>query len=199
MAFSQFTKDAQDPQQRRRRTHKKSRRGCSGCKQRRIKCDEEKPCCRRCRGFGLECTYDGKVAELTFAGEGCFRLDDVVQSASRKASEHTQRTAHLSMSTSLEAYRPTSLPLSAPRTLDQATAVVGHLNGLPSPPTSDGEETGPVRTSSIAELEVLARFNERTVLSVGTRQAAKIYQREVFELACTVSRHCPPTLRDSSN
>lgn len=33
----------------------------------------------------------------------------------------------------------------------------------------------------------MSRFNERTVLSVGTTQAAAVYQKEVFRLACSVS------------
>jgi DNA repair protein RadC len=39
----------------------------------------------------------------------------------------------------------------------------------------------------IAALEVMNRFNQRTVLSVGTTRAAEVYQKEVFRLACSVS------------
>ncbi|KAK2686772.1 hypothetical protein QWA68_014955 [Fusarium oxysporum] len=35
----------------------KSRLGCRGCKLRKIKCDEKKPGCDRCRIFGIECVY----------------------------------------------------------------------------------------------------------------------------------------------
>ncbi|KUJ13207.1 uncharacterized protein LY89DRAFT_709107 [Mollisia scopiformis] len=40
-----------------RRSHRKSRSGCSNCKQRRIKCDEQKPSCQRCSIREEECTY----------------------------------------------------------------------------------------------------------------------------------------------
>lgn len=173
-------KDLQDAnhQRRHRRSHKKSRRGCAGCKHRRIKCDEGKPGCKKCIAFGLQCSYDSKSAdELTFAGEGCFRLE--------VASDNLGK----GRSSAFDTFGPKALRFSSPvRSLSQAAAIVGHLNGLPSPPVS-GNEGGAallVGTSSIADLQVLARFNERTVLSVGTRQAAKIYQREVFQLACTV-------------
>jgi hypothetical protein len=35
----------------------KSRHGCDPCKQRHVKCDEEKPFCMRCRKHGLDCKY----------------------------------------------------------------------------------------------------------------------------------------------
>ncbi|KAL3461642.1 hypothetical protein BJX64DRAFT_152244 [Aspergillus heterothallicus] len=40
-----------------RRAHKKSRKGCLVCKQRRVKCDERKPSCLRCENYGASCIY----------------------------------------------------------------------------------------------------------------------------------------------
>ncbi|CAK7216676.1 hypothetical protein SCUCBS95973_002887 [Sporothrix curviconia] len=40
-----------------RRTHRKSRRGCSECKRRRVKCDEQQPQCTTCAQRGSECVY----------------------------------------------------------------------------------------------------------------------------------------------
>ncbi|KAL4953203.1 hypothetical protein BDW69DRAFT_200340 [Aspergillus filifer] len=40
-----------------RRYHKKSRTGCTGCRSRRIKCDETHPSCANCQRAGLECHY----------------------------------------------------------------------------------------------------------------------------------------------
>ncbi|KAE8555558.1 hypothetical protein TMatcc_002817 [Talaromyces marneffei ATCC 18224] len=40
-----------------RRSHKKSRYGCTKCKQRRIKCDERSPKCSRCEKMNLSCQY----------------------------------------------------------------------------------------------------------------------------------------------
>ncbi|KAJ4169002.1 hypothetical protein NW754_010934 [Fusarium falciforme] len=34
---------------------RKSRSGCSVCKKRRLKCDEQQPSCRRCINIGVEC------------------------------------------------------------------------------------------------------------------------------------------------
>ncbi|KAI9039039.1 Zn(II)2Cys6 transcription factor [Aspergillus affinis] len=41
-----------------RRAHRKSRGGCAKCKERRIKCDETKPHCLRCRKHGVDCFYE---------------------------------------------------------------------------------------------------------------------------------------------
>ncbi|KAI5917393.1 hypothetical protein F4810DRAFT_717721 [Camillea tinctor] len=40
-----------------RRPHRKSRNGCSMCKIRKVKCNEEKPACLNCVRFGLVCSF----------------------------------------------------------------------------------------------------------------------------------------------
>lgn len=40
-----------------RRPHKKSRSGCSNCKQRKVKCDEQKPKCQKCITRDVDCNY----------------------------------------------------------------------------------------------------------------------------------------------
>ncbi|KAL3482164.1 hypothetical protein BJX99DRAFT_217445 [Aspergillus californicus] len=40
-----------------RRSHRKARTGCSSCKKRRIKCDEQKPTCRNCLQHKIKCGY----------------------------------------------------------------------------------------------------------------------------------------------
>ncbi|KAJ4319314.1 hypothetical protein N0V84_006398 [Fusarium piperis] len=40
-----------------RRSHKKSRRGCTECKQRHVKCDETRPACRLCTVSGRNCSF----------------------------------------------------------------------------------------------------------------------------------------------
>ncbi|KAK4148797.1 hypothetical protein C8A00DRAFT_19430 [Chaetomidium leptoderma] len=46
-----------------RRSHRKSRYGCTKCKARRIKCDELTPRCSRCKKMGLTCQYPPKKLE----------------------------------------------------------------------------------------------------------------------------------------
>ncbi|KAJ5126784.1 hypothetical protein N7448_007563 [Penicillium atrosanguineum] len=48
-----------DTQVSRRLGASKSRAGCKTCKIRRVKCDEIKPCCRRCSSTGRHCQYEG--------------------------------------------------------------------------------------------------------------------------------------------
>ncbi|KAE9379718.1 hypothetical protein N431DRAFT_365026 [Stipitochalara longipes BDJ] len=40
-----------------RRSHKKSRAGCSSCKKRHIKCDEHRPVCVNCSTAGMQCSF----------------------------------------------------------------------------------------------------------------------------------------------
>lgn len=40
-----------------RKYHQKSRKGCSTCKRRRVKCDETRPICDKCLNLKLECGY----------------------------------------------------------------------------------------------------------------------------------------------
>ncbi|KAI0548890.1 hypothetical protein F4679DRAFT_288443 [Xylaria curta] len=40
-----------------RRPHRKSRNGCSNCKRRRVKCDEQHPQCSQCIHFKIRCTF----------------------------------------------------------------------------------------------------------------------------------------------
>jgi hypothetical protein len=165
---------------RQRRAHKKSRRGCSSCKLRRVKCDERRPCCHRCKDFGVACTYDGKVSALSFAGESSFSLNDL--SAPNDANANTRDR-------SLDVVKMHQLSRS--QRLSESSTVLAQLIGLPSPPDSDGGNSN--YGFGRSELEIFQRFNERTVLSVGSSQTAKIYQREIIQLACCVRSVCPKT------
>ncbi|KAE8350840.1 hypothetical protein BDV28DRAFT_159272 [Aspergillus coremiiformis] len=40
-----------------RRSHQKSRTGCLQCKQRKVKCGEEKPSCGNCKRHGVDCVF----------------------------------------------------------------------------------------------------------------------------------------------
>ncbi|KAI8673068.1 Zn(2)-C6 fungal-type domain-containing protein [Fusarium sp. Ph1] len=44
-----------------RRSHKKSRRGCTECKQRHVKCDESRPACRLCTVSGRNCSFTSQA------------------------------------------------------------------------------------------------------------------------------------------
>ncbi|KAE8154480.1 hypothetical protein BDV25DRAFT_172109 [Aspergillus avenaceus] len=40
-----------------RRHHRKSRNGCEQCKHRKVKCDETKPVCIKCKVYGVDCSF----------------------------------------------------------------------------------------------------------------------------------------------
>ena len=45
-----------------RKTHRKSRKGCIQCKQRHIKCNEERPCCGNCERLEIVCSFASSPA-----------------------------------------------------------------------------------------------------------------------------------------
>jgi hypothetical protein len=165
---------------RQRRAHKKSRRGCSSCKLRRVKCDEKRPACLKCRDFGVACSYDGKITALSFAGESSFSLNDLSAPNQEAPNFVKANTKDQSLGLAM------TQQLSRSRRLGESSTVIAQFTGsLPSPPDSDGENS--IYTFGRPELEIFQRFNERTVLSVGNSQTSRIYQREIFQLACSVS------------
>ena len=124
----------------------------------------------------MSCVYGGKAVGLTFTGESSFDLNESFVSLSRLPS------------TTANAEAKDNLNLSDCQQPSLSSTIVAHCNGLPSPPDSSGiEEPCCSSMLSLSALEVMSRFNERTVLSVGTTQAAAVYQKEVFRLACSVS------------
>ncbi|KAJ5584881.1 uncharacterized protein N7459_004681 [Penicillium hispanicum] len=51
-----------------RRSHQKSRHGCSTCKRRRVKCDEQRPICKNCSLRQEQCAYSDPVP-FVFTGK----------------------------------------------------------------------------------------------------------------------------------
>ena len=138
---------------RKRKTHKKSRLGCRNCKLRRVKCDEIRPMCEQCQGFGVVCNYDTSIPDLEprSAASNVVRLDTVVD----------------------ESPLLTTKPV-----LDMVNAALVKDSLGPK------WRSGPMRFDN-ADLARLDKFQTRTVLTIGVKRVAEIFQREVVHLACT--------------
>lgn len=121
--------------------------------------------------FGVSCVYGGKTVGLKFTGESSFNLNEPL--VSRSELPGTMANAVSKDNSSISNCQRPSL----------SSTIAAHCNGL----ASEKEETGCNSMLGVAAFEVMSRFNERTVLSVGTTQAAAVYQKEVFRLACSVS------------
>lgn len=140
---------------RKRRAHKKSRRGCNGCKLRRIKCDERLPRCDRCDSFGVDCTYNSKSFELKFAGESSFTVT-------------------------------TAQPPALGTTTTALAITRGRSSSESSSSSNDTDRTLKGLSLASPGLEVLSRFQSRTVLTVGTKTASTIYRDVILKLAAVV-------------
>ncbi|TGO20364.1 hypothetical protein BPAE_0303g00080 [Botrytis paeoniae] len=62
-----------------RRSHKKSRKGCTACKLKHLKCDERRPNCGNCQDRGMTCTY-------------LWRKEPPPSTSTRKSSQHMSGT-----------------------------------------------------------------------------------------------------------
>ncbi|KAF2729138.1 hypothetical protein EJ04DRAFT_556316 [Polyplosphaeria fusca] len=60
-----------------RRHHTKTRSGCSACKARRVKCDENRPVCKHCIRRGTECSYPLSSSAIDVRPETQVQDDDV--------------------------------------------------------------------------------------------------------------------------
>ncbi|KAH8807123.1 hypothetical protein F5884DRAFT_788581 [Xylogone sp. PMI_703] len=70
-----------------RRSHNKSKTGCHACKRRRVKCDEFRPTCRRCRGLGLSCIFPENDDEKSVETTASVRWPGTVEQACTKWKE----------------------------------------------------------------------------------------------------------------
>ncbi|KAI0012868.1 hypothetical protein F4779DRAFT_567203 [Xylariaceae sp. FL0662B] len=100
------TREAQ-PRRGPRLYHKKSRAGCTRCKQRRVKCDEDRPSCGSCRRHRVECVYNGKVSSNAAEGSA---------STSRAGSRSSVHSADAPTSTGLRTTATTGKALTQPTT-----------------------------------------------------------------------------------
>ncbi|KAH8881807.1 hypothetical protein GQ53DRAFT_466645 [Thozetella sp. PMI_491] len=64
---------------RQRLAHKKSRTGCTACKQRRVRCGEERPVCRSCLVYGTDCVYLRDAVQVAAASPKEVATDEIKQ------------------------------------------------------------------------------------------------------------------------
>ncbi|KAF2195174.1 hypothetical protein K469DRAFT_743806 [Zopfia rhizophila CBS 207.26] len=144
----------QRSQDRKRKTHTKSRRGCGNCKLRRVKCDEAKPGCKKCISYGVSCNYDTKASELDLSANGAFQV------------EFWQESEKLQSS-------PVCINQSMVTMIDDSLKAAT-LAAL-------GNEKEWKFTEE--DLEIVKRFQSRTVMTIGTSYSAPMYRDSITVLA----------------
>ncbi|KAF2803320.1 uncharacterized protein BDZ99DRAFT_453585 [Mytilinidion resinicola] len=139
---------------RKRKPHKKSRRGCRNCKLRRVKCDEATPKCKKCIDFGASCNYDSSKR----TGD----LDMALAGVSVSFDGFSETTVHQAQPTQVS-FADYSLPDFLYPDLDFFKDSILQLDK--------------------ASMDRIDRFQMRTVLSVGTTEASKIFQSKLIPMA----------------
>ncbi|KAL1640167.1 hypothetical protein SLS58_007281 [Diplodia intermedia] len=142
-----------------RRSHKKTRTGCMQCKQRRVKCDEQKPTCGNCIKREQSCSLQFVVPNLPYSRPAAQKPNLAPTSAS---SSRTQSPVAL-----------------APNILPQPAS--------PSPalasPASTSTQT-PGLTFSVEDMELLHHYTVSTSLTFSTRSdVLEVYRLAAPEIA----------------
>ncbi|TVY69038.1 Sterol uptake control protein [Lachnellula suecica] len=155
--IAENNRESSEESGRKRKSHKKSRRGCRNCKLRRVKCDEARPECNKCTTFGVTCNYDSKTPDLQMS----FGKTAIVVDSSN----------HL-----LTKKKKNDCFLINP-------GILGH-GTLEIPATLPAPFSGPTFEFNKHSLDLLYKFQFRTILTLGTARTAPIYRdvsvREAF-------------------
>lgn len=185
-------RDSHANESRKRKAHAKSRKGCATCKLRRVKvsgfpsavvsfeteqhvqCDEGKPKCRKCVAYGVECDYKGNGSALDFSGQASFHIDLARGEATIDFSVAPEKPP-VSLNSMAASMINHSLMTS---TRDRGDGLV--MAGLPN------LHRFSAWTFTDADMEILTRFQTRTVSTVGTKESAATYRGCIAHLALSV-------------
>lgn len=129
-----------------------------------LQCDESKPGCKKCIQFGISCNYGS--TESVSTGEMIISLG--------------------STSPPIEVVEPSKAPVSMTQTM------LDLINySLRESPTgrAQGSQVFQLRKN---DLEILGRFTDRSILTVGTDTIKYLFQAEAARLACLVCASCSP-------
>ncbi|KAL6240833.1 hypothetical protein RBB50_012248 [Rhinocladiella similis] len=141
-----------------RLAHRKSRTGCRRCKERKVKCTEERPSCAACARHGVECEY----------------IENALNT--RAASVSQQRSASSSSKPS-----PARVPGPAPnssRSVSERESTVSPPSGLDVPYSGNLPGVIPEALRSHIELYLLHRF--KSSVSQSFPSAATPHLKDVF-------------------
>ncbi|THV45183.1 hypothetical protein BGAL_0520g00050 [Botrytis galanthina] len=147
--------DVKEDSQRKRRVHKKSRKGCRNCKLRRVKCDETRPHCLKCKGYGYACNYDSKTPDL-----------ELIYSETPTIAKSRVEVGQSSWSINST---PSRQMTSIPTTLEPFCVVGDDISSFELDRQS---------------LDRLDRFRYRTVFTLGTPTAAGVFHEFAVLMAC---------------
>lgn len=136
-----------------RRSHKKSRKGCNECKKRHLKCDETRPSCVNCDIASMKCSFKQHEA--------------LSPRTARRGSSAPASVRHPAAQLGLQSSVPSHTGLPSPFSHNdepQSTPVQSHFE----PTTADLHDFD----LNMTHLQLLHHFSTHTVLSFQTGQRA---------------------------
>ncbi|KAK5108850.1 hypothetical protein LTR62_007740 [Meristemomyces frigidus] len=152
---------------RRRRAHPKSRKGCTHCKQRRVKCDETRPTCGQCAERNWTCEYPA-------ASKKGIRLSPSPQPSGRSLDSETPPTS-ISDSGS-----PAQGDLARSAIHSQVVAVLERS-------ATSSRAQDPSTTQPHLAIELVDHFLDTTEMWIGSPVSQGIIQKHAFPMALHAS------------
>ncbi|KAF1979786.1 hypothetical protein BU23DRAFT_496671 [Bimuria novae-zelandiae CBS 107.79] len=166
-----MTQAVQADEPRKRKAHAKSRKGCGNCKLRRVKCDEARPKCKKCMLYGVSCGYDGSTPSLDLSAEGSFQFDLIRGEAMFDFSGAPEKPP-VSLNTMSTTMAQHSLNGASRRMVDSLTmANLPHMDANSAWSFTD------------ADMEIVSRFQRRTVATLGSKESSSTYRDCIAHLA----------------
>lgn len=146
---------------RRIRKHTKSRRACANCRLRRVKCDEVKPGCQKCKSFGVLCSYDrGDPDGLQVLATGVLK--------SEKLQIHSPPSSESSM-----ILNAINVPRNTPKSTSFGTLL-------------DTVHLDPIDHFSLKDLELLKNWHSKTMPGLTLAQWKHVYENAYTKLTFSV-------------
>ncbi|RMZ46620.1 hypothetical protein CA14_008211 [Aspergillus flavus] len=164
-----------------RRTHRKSRLGCSECKRLRIKCSEAKPICTSCQRRKVACVYPAASVESTNASRQCLLRDTANP-------ESQTRTMHPCKS-KMPIVAPTSLQ-TPPMLFDMVDmALLHHWTLQTSPEIFKDATVDHVWQKTVPRIAVEHPFVMHSLLCLAALHKASLEARCQAELTLVAASH----------
>ena len=133
-----------------------------------FQCDEARPACQKCIGYGVSCNYnpgpdEGQELQLSFGGEG----------------QQWQQITFMSKPAQSEPQVPPRDSLSP---LESGVDIIDGLLDREIETFTPGESY----VLRKEDIDVLKRFQNRTVYTIGTQRSVHVYREQIIGMVCSV-------------
>lgn len=165
-----------------------------------MQCDEAHPACRKCKLYGVSCDYTGSKSSLDLSAQGSFQVDFAPPSDSLSDGVPSQKRVDTPNPSpyydgaDLRSWSDKSFRAVSPISLNVTMATMindslqANLDSEAVQPSSGLGSLFAIPFWSFGEshLEIMARFHDRTSLTIGNKSMAYVYREIICKLSFSV-------------